>query len=121
MVVRRWVNTWYRQNTIAESTATSFSGKWAKVFSTWAKKQTHERKTGELLDLGAKAGIIEKSGSWFSYNDERIGQGRENAKNFLRENPNIAREIENKIRTNAGLLATAMTAAPEEGEDEDDE
>ena len=78
-------------------------------------------KTGELLDLGAKAGIIEKSGSWFSYNDERIGQGRENAKNFLRENPNVAREIENKIRTNAGLLATAMTAEPEEGEDEDDE
>ena len=78
-------------------------------------------KTGELLDLGQKAGIIEKSGSWFSYNSERIGQGRENAKQFLRDHPNIAREIENQIRTNAGLLATAMAAAPEEGEEEDDE
>ncbi len=78
-------------------------------------------KTGELLDLGQKAGIIEKSGSWFSYNDERIGQGRENAKQFLRDHPAIAREIENQIRTNAGLLATAMTAEPGEGEEEDDE
>ncbi|MBX7199811.1 MAG: recombinase RecA [Rhodospirillaceae bacterium] len=78
-------------------------------------------KTGELLDLGSKAGIIEKSGSWFSYNDERIGQGRENAKQFLRDHPNVAREIENQIRTNAGLLATAMAAEPEEGEEEDDE
>jgi recombination protein RecA len=78
-------------------------------------------KTGELLDLGAKAGIVEKSGSWFSYNSERIGQGRENAKTFLRENPAIAREIENQIRVNAGLLANAMTAAPEEGEADDAE
>jgi len=74
-------------------------------------------KTGELLDLGVKAGIVEKSGSWFSYNSERIGQGRENAKTFLRENPNVAAQIENQIRVNAGLLANAMTAAPEEGED----
>jgi recombination protein RecA len=74
-------------------------------------------KTGELLDLGVKAGIVEKSGSWFSYNSERIGQGRENAKTFLRENPRLAAQIENQIRVNAGLLANAMAAAPEEGDD----
>ena len=74
-------------------------------------------KTGELLDLGVKAGIVEKSGSWFSFNSERIGQGRENAKSFLKENPQIARDIENQIRVNAGLLANAMASTPEEGED----
>ncbi len=76
-------------------------------------------KTGELLDLGQKAGLIEKSGSWFSYNSERIGQGRENAKTFLREHPEIAAEIEKQIRVNAGLLAGAMAAAPEDGEDDE--
>ncbi|MDH3661562.1 MAG: recombinase RecA [Alphaproteobacteria bacterium] len=60
-------------------------------------------KTGELLDLGVKADLVEKSGSWFSYNSQRIGQGRENAKNFLRTNPEIADEIEKKIREQAGL------------------
>jgi recombination protein RecA len=56
-------------------------------------------KTGELIDLGVKAGIVEKSGAWFSYNSQRIGQGRENAKQFLRDNPDvIADEIEDKIR-----------------------
>ncbi|SET21282.1 recombinase RecA [Oceanicella actignis] len=60
-------------------------------------------KTGELIDLGVKAGVVEKSGSWFSYGDQRIGQGRENAKNFLKENPDIAREIEDKIRAAHGL------------------
>ena len=60
-------------------------------------------KTGELLDLGVKADLVEKSGSWFSYNSQRIGQGRENAKNFLRENSEIADEIEKKIRDAAGL------------------
>ena len=60
-------------------------------------------KTGELIDMGVKAGIVEKSGSWFSYGDERIGQGRENAKTFLRENPEIALEIEDKIRASHGL------------------
>ncbi len=60
-------------------------------------------KTGELLDLGVKAGIVEKSGSWFSYGDERIGQGRENAKNFLRENKKTAWDIEDKIRAAHGL------------------
>ncbi|MCZ6604065.1 MAG: recombinase RecA [Alphaproteobacteria bacterium] len=65
-------------------------------------------KTGELIDLGVAAGVVEKSGSWFSYGDQRIGQGRENAKIFLTENPDIAGEIENKVRANAGLLADAM-------------
>ncbi|MEL6643547.1 MAG: recombinase RecA [Pseudomonadota bacterium] len=60
-------------------------------------------KMGELLDLGAKAGVVEKSGAWFSYGDERIGQGRENAKTFLKENPSIALEIEDKIRAAHGL------------------
>ncbi|WP_342076022.1 recombinase RecA [Yoonia sp. SS1-5] len=60
-------------------------------------------KTGELLDLGVKAGVVEKSGAWFSYGDERIGQGRENSKLFLKENPSIALEIEDKIRAAHGL------------------
>ena len=60
-------------------------------------------KTGELLDLGVKADLVEKSGSWFSYNSQRIGQGRENAKNFMKDNPEIANEIEKKIREQAGL------------------
>ncbi|AJE46914.1 recombinase RecA [Celeribacter indicus] len=60
-------------------------------------------KTGELLDLGVKAGVVDKSGAWFSYGDERIGQGRENAKRFLKENTRIALEIEDKIRAAHGL------------------
>jgi len=60
-------------------------------------------KTGELLDLGVKAGVVEKSGSWFSYGDERIGQGRENAKTFLKEHPATAMSIEDKIRASHGL------------------
>ena len=60
-------------------------------------------KMGELLDLGVKAGVVEKSGAWFSYGDERMGQGRENSKNFLRENPKVAWEIEDKIRAAHGL------------------
>ncbi len=60
-------------------------------------------KNGELVDLGVKAGIVEKSGSWYSYGDERIGQGRENAKTYLRENQRIALEIEDKIRAAHGL------------------
>ncbi len=62
-------------------------------------------KVGELLDLGVTGGIVEKSGSWFSYNGERVGQGRENAKTFLRDNPDIAAAIETAIRENAGLIA----------------
>ncbi len=60
-------------------------------------------KTGELIDLGVKAGILEKAGAWYSYGDDRIGQGRENTKNFLRENPAIMEEIEKKIRNASGL------------------
>jgi recombination protein RecA len=60
-------------------------------------------KTGELLDLGVKAGVVEKSGAWFSYGDERIGQGRENAKQFLKDNPDVAYAIEDKIRASHGL------------------
>jgi recombination protein RecA len=65
-------------------------------------------KTGELIDMGVAANIVEKSGAWFSYGSQRIGQGRENAKTFLRENPDIAAEIEQKLRENAGLLASKM-------------
>lgn len=65
-------------------------------------------KTGELVDLGVKSGIIEKAGAWFSYNGEKIGQGRENAKKFLKDNPQIADEIEAKIRADAGHLTTEM-------------
>ena len=65
-------------------------------------------KTGELIDLGVKSGIIEKAGAWFSYNGDKIGQGRENAKRYLLENPAVAEEIENKIRADAGHLTTEM-------------
>jgi recombination protein RecA len=70
-------------------------------------------KTGELIDLGSQAGVVEKSGAWFSYDGTRIGQGRENAKQYLRDNPDVAAAIENKIRTNAGLVAEAMIGTPE--------
>jgi recombination protein RecA len=69
-------------------------------------------KTGELIDLGVQAGVVEKSGSWFSYEGQRIGQGRENAKTYLRENTAIAGEIESAIRGNAGHVADAMMATP---------
>ena len=62
-------------------------------------------KTGELVDLGVKAGVVEKSGAWFSYDSVRLGQGRENAKAFLKTNPEIAGKIEAAIRENAGLIA----------------
>lgn len=65
-------------------------------------------KTGELIDLGVKAGIVEKAGAWFSYKGEKLGQGRENAKLFLKENPAVAEEIENKIRADTGHLTTEM-------------
>ncbi|MGD9194924.1 MAG: recombinase RecA [Methyloceanibacter sp.] len=70
-------------------------------------------KMGELIDLGVKEGIVEKSGSWFSFDSERIGQGRENAKNFLKEHPDMAERIELAIRQSAGLLADQIL----EGED----
>jgi recombination protein RecA len=65
-------------------------------------------KTGELVDLGVKAGIVEKSGSWYSYDGERIGQGRENAKQFLEKNPDMMAKIEAHIRQNAGLLSQTL-------------
>ena len=65
-------------------------------------------KTGELIDLGVAANLVEKSGSWFSYNDQRIGQGKENAKKFLMENPDLAHELEEKIRSNSGLVDNIM-------------
>ncbi|MEQ8227369.1 MAG: DNA recombination/repair protein RecA, partial [Rhodospirillales bacterium] len=74
-------------------------------------------KRGELLDLGVAAGVVEKSGSWFSYGDERIGQGRENAKNFLKENKKIAYEIEDKIRGAHGLDFDMPGGADEAAED----
>jgi len=76
-------------------------------------------KMGELVDLGVKAGVVEKSGSWFSYDSQRIGQGRENAKVFLKQNADIAAKIELAIRQNAGLIAEKILAA-EEGEDDDE-
>ncbi|HZT24780.1 MAG TPA: recombinase RecA [Pseudolabrys sp.] len=75
-------------------------------------------KTGELIDLGVKAGVVEKSGAWFSYDSQRIGQGRENAKQFLKDNPDIANKIEAAVRQNAGLIAEAIMAG--EDKDEDD-
>jgi recombination protein RecA len=80
-------------------------------------------KMGELVDLGVKAGVVEKSGAWFSYNSQRLGQGRENAKTFLRENSDVAKEIEMAIRQNAGLIAEQILEADFEndaGPDSDD-
>lgn len=72
-------------------------------------------KVGELVDLGVKAGIVEKSGAWFSHDSQRIGQGRENAKTFLRQNPAVAEAIEAKIRAQAGVVANAlMVAGPDD-------
>jgi recombination protein RecA len=78
-------------------------------------------KTGEIIDLGVKAGVVEKSGSWFSYDSQRIGQGRENAKTFLKANPDIASKIEQAIRQNSGLIAEQILAGEKEEGDEDDE
>jgi len=64
-------------------------------------------KTGELIDLGIRAGVVEKSGSWFSYKDTRIGQGRENAKNYMVQNPEVAAELEGIIRQSAGISGAA--------------
>ena len=77
-------------------------------------------KTGELLDLGVNANIVEKAGAWFSYNGERIGQGRENAKKFLMENSEVAATIENAVRENAGLVAEAMLVGPDSEEEADE-
>lgn len=73
-------------------------------------------KMGELIDLGVKAGIVEKSGAWFSCDSQRIGQGRENAKQFLRDHPDIAASIEKRVREQAGVVANAMLVSPDENE-----
>ena len=78
-------------------------------------------KVGELIDLGVTAGVVEKSGSWFSYNGERIGQGRENAKTFLRQNPDMANSIEATIRGNAGIVAAALSNGTEKDAAESDD
>jgi recombination protein RecA len=73
-------------------------------------------KAGELVDLGVKAGVVEKSGAWFSFDSQRLGQGRENAKLFLKQNPDAAEKIEQAIRENAGLIAERIL---EQADDED--
>jgi recombination protein RecA len=78
-------------------------------------------KTGELVDLGVKANIVEKSGAWFSYDGQRIGQGRENTKLFLKENPKIAAAIEKAIRASAGLIVDKMLVDPDAGSADDGE
>jgi recombination protein RecA len=74
-------------------------------------------KTGELLDLGVKTGIVEKSGSWFSYDSQRLGQGRENSKQFLKDNPEIANIIEQGVRESAGLLSDEELIAKKPDDD----
>jgi len=76
-------------------------------------------KVGEILDLGVKAGLVEKSGAWFSYDSVRIGQGRENAKVYLKENPDVARRIENAIRGRTEEVGEALMvgAGPDDGEE----
>jgi recombination protein RecA len=71
-------------------------------------------KRGELIDLGVQAGVVEKSGSWFSYEGQRIGQGRENAKAYLKDHCEVGEAIERAIRANAGLVAESMMIAPGE-------
>jgi recombination protein RecA len=78
-------------------------------------------KVGELIDLGVKAGVVEKSGSWFSYDSQRIGQGRENAKQFLKDNPDVANRIEAQVRQNAGLIAEAILQGEVEKDEDDDD
>ncbi|MBY0462144.1 MAG: recombinase RecA [Alphaproteobacteria bacterium] len=72
-------------------------------------------KTGELIDLGVKAGVVEKAGSWYSYGTQRIGQGREATRTFLKDNPEIAAQIERAVRDNAGLVADSMIGTPDSG------
>jgi len=74
-------------------------------------------KAGELIDLGVKAGVVEKSGAWFSYDSQRIGQGRENAKQFLRDHKDVADAIEHRIREQSGVVANAMMATNDETEE----
>jgi recombination protein RecA len=68
---------------------------------------------GEIIDMGVTANILDKSGAWYAYNGEKIGQGRDNAREFLRENPALSQEIENKVRASLGIPLLAGTGAPE--------
>jgi recombination protein RecA len=77
-------------------------------------------KMGEILDLGVKAGVVEKSGAWFSYDSQRLGQGRENAKSFLKANPDISTKIETAIRQNSGLIAEQILAGEREADDSEE-
>ncbi len=74
-------------------------------------------KTGELIDLGVNANLVEKSGAWFSYDGQRIGQGRENAKQFMRDNPEIAAKLEQQIRQQSGVVANALLVGPENADE----
>jgi recombination protein RecA len=76
-------------------------------------------KLGEIIDLGVKAGIIEKSGSWFSYDSTRIGQGRENVRAFLKANPDMADAIEQKVRKSTAKIAEELLGSPEPDEGQD--
>ena len=76
-------------------------------------------KTGELIDLGVKANIVEKSGAWFSCDGQRIGQGRENSKQFMRDNPEMAASIEQRVRAQAGIVANSMLTSGEAGEEDE--
>jgi recombination protein RecA len=78
-------------------------------------------KMGEILDLGVKAGIVEKSGAWFSYDSQRLGQGRENSKAFLKANPDMTAKIEAAIRQNSGLIAEQILAGPPERDTDGEE
>ena len=78
-------------------------------------------KLGEIIDLGVKAGLVEKSGSWFSYNSQRIGQGRENVREFLKQNQDIAKDIEAAVRKNAVKIADKLLTAPEPGAEGEEE
>jgi recombination protein RecA len=77
-------------------------------------------KFGELVDLGVKAGVVEKSGAWFSFDSQRLGQGRENAKAFLKSNPEVAARIEQTIRENAGLIAERILDNIDPGSEDND-
>lgn len=78
-------------------------------------------KEGELIDMGIKAGVVEKSGSWFAFKDQRIGQGKENTRQYFRENPKVAEEVEKAIRARASQLAAALEGTPQsEAEEKDD-
>ena len=78
-------------------------------------------KAGELIDLGVKAGVVEKSGAWFSFDSVRLGQGRENSKAFLKTNPEMADKIERAIRENSGLIAERILEEDRQSEDDAEE